>query len=356
MTTVFDRRRLPILARGALVACILAGTACGSDGTLGPGGHVIVSKTDAYSIVVLAPLAGDKSGTAADMNESGVVVGRSIANDGSARPVKWVGGQPTALADPGNASGSAVSVNADGTIVGTLDSTAVVWTNGSIDTVMYNGSPQWINNSTEPPTRINDRGQILFPLWLHETLPHYGFMIYDLPSNAWTLVPLPNPPPGIVDFNNKGQAIGVYFLLPTGGGHGPQRDTMEYGGVSLPPSSIGGLQWNPLDLTDSSDVLIGDGGSVLFGTAASSVALNRFFGGPGAARANNNDVVVGTGPDSTLYLWRKSANVTELVDAGKGWKFDHVLKLNDTGAILAHGQSSATGQSGSVMLTPISHN
>jgi len=350
---MFDRARFPILSRGALAACILAATACGSDGALGPGGHVIVSKTDAYSIVVLPPLAGDASALASDMNESGVIVGRSFATDGGGRPVQWVAGHATALADPSNSAGGAVSVNAHGTILGTIDSTAVLWINGSIDTVMHNGSPQWINDSTEPPSKINDRGQILFPLWLHETEPHYGFMIYDLPADAWTLVPLPNPPPGIVDFNNKGQAIGVYHVLAIGGGHGPQQDTMEYGGVSLPSSSIGGLHWNPLDLTDSSEVLIGDGGSVLFGTAASSVALNQFFGGPGAARANNNDVVVGTGPDSSLYLWRKSANVTELVNAGKGWKFDDVLKLNDNGAILAHGQNVNTGQSGSVVLTPI---
>ena len=37
----------------------------------------------------------------------------------------------------------------------------------------------------------------------------------------------------------------------------------------------------------------------------------------------------------------------------KGCTFSSVQKLNDNSAILAHGQNSTTGQSGSVVLTPL---
>jgi len=71
---------------------------------------------------------------------------------------------------------------------------------------------------------------------------------------------------------------------------------------------------------------------VLFGTAASSVVLNPFFAGGSAERANNEDVVAGTGPHSALYLWRRSANVSERVDPGPGLAFDAVTALTGHGA------------------------
>jgi len=132
----------------------------------------------------------------------------------------------------------------------------------------------------------------------------------------------------------------------------------QSGGVTLPGVQAAyaphGTTSIPLDLTDSSKVLMSANGWTVFGDGTSSTVLQPFFGGAGAQRANNNDVVVAVGPDAALYLWRRSANVTERIDAGAEWTFSSVQKLNDNGAILAHGANSSTGQSGSVVLTPIS--
>jgi len=303
----------------------------------------VAPKIDAYTVAELAPLSGDVRAVANDMNETGVVVGSSFASDGTSRPVRWVAGQPSELANPDNAHGTAVSVNADGTIVGTLDSATVVWTtSGSIVTVTYN----------DPPVRINDAGQVLTQVWSHATDPHYGFLIYDVAAGTAKQVATSPDAPQLRDLNRTGQVIGADPLSAQDGIPG----VYQYGGVSIPvihaayaPHSSS----NPLDLTDSGEILAGIDGWLVFGTTTSSVALNPFFGGAGAARANNNDVVAGTGPDSEFYLWHKSANISERVDVGAGWTFDSVVKLNDNGAILAHGANSSTGQSGSVVLTPM---
>jgi hypothetical protein len=306
----------------------------------------VAPKIDRYSADLLPPLAGDDSADAYDMNESGIVVGQSAASDRTTRAVKWVAGVPSALPRQAVAYGTALSINAAGTIAGLLgpsDSATVVWTTGdSIVTV----------TDTDPPVRINDAGQVLTQVWSRATEPHYGYLLYDVAADTATQVAAPNAP-RLVDFNNKGQMVGITsgpyssYGLP---------EVWQSGGVTLPgvqPAYAPHGSSTPLDLTDSSKVLLSTDGWVVFGDGNSSTVLEPFFGGGGAERANNNDVVVGIGPDAALYLWRKSANVTEQVDAGAGWTFSSVQKLNDNGAILARGQNSATGQSGSVVLTPI---
>jgi len=308
----------------------------------------VAPKLDPYSLTLLPPLPGDSSAFANDMNESGIVVGQSVAPSGTSRAVTWVAGQPSALPHQNIEYGSASSVNAAGAIAGLLgpsDSAMVVWTtNDSIITV----------TDSDPPVRINDAGQVLTQEWSHAALPHTGFLIYDLSSGLSTVI-TPADIPRLLDFNNKGQVLGFNPISESNDG---RPAPYEYGGVSIPTAPISSgerfTSWDPRDLTDSSKVLIGIDGWLVFGTAASSVVLNPFFGGTGGTRANNNDVVAGIGPDSAIYLWRKSANVSERVDAGAGWTFDAVRKLNDNGAILAHGQNATTGQSGSVVLTPIS--
>jgi len=308
----------------------------------------VAPKIDRYSAVLLPPLPGDSLAGGSDMNESGVVVGQSVAPDGTSRPVRWIAGQPAALPHENANYGVASSINAAGAIAGLLGppgSVTVIWTpTDSIITV----------TDSDPPVRINDAGQVLTQEWSRPTEPHEGFLIYDMTTGTSTQVEIPYPhEPRLTDFNNKGQAIGSDF--------GDFSDGLpvvwQYGGVSFPGVQVmyaphGGSS-DALDLTDSSEVLMATNGWVVFGTSASSVVLTPFFGTGSPQRANNNDVVVGVGRDSALYLWRRSANITERIDAGTGWTFSSVQKLNDNGAILARGQNSATGQSGSVVLTPI---
>jgi len=298
-----------------------------------------------YATLMFDPLPGDVSAVANYMNDSGVVVGESVASDGSTRPVRWVDGQVEQLAMSTSGSATATAVNARGDIVGSLysgsDTLAVIWPVG--DTAQNLGA-------IGRPYRINNARQILLN-------DRYDVAIYDFSAKTRTVLETGDVPyeAAGTDMNEAGQVIGIRNPAPF-----DSWLAFQHGSVALPEMHTGPVTHSrdmPWALNDSGEVVeaLNDWGT--FGAGSSYVSLNQYFGNINDSRANtvsvNNHVeIAAVGVDSSLLVWRKGSAGTKRAGVDPVWKFIEVMRLTDRGAILVHALNSVTGETRSMLLTP----
>ena len=119
--------------------------------------------------ISLPDLSGGNFSAPRDINDSGLVVGQSNANQNDPRPVTWTNGQIQALPEPAGASGGeARSVNEQNQIVGNVNLPDPSNPFMQKATLWDNGTPYILNSLVTNvgdwhllyPEHINDRGQI----------------------------------------------------------------------------------------------------------------------------------------------------------------------------------------------------
>jgi uncharacterized membrane protein len=175
------------------------------------------SKTTAFvldhsgTLTTLPTLAGGKFDKAADINESGVVVGSSDSGSSATQnAVAWRNGAPTALGVlPGGTFSAALKVNATGTAVGISSSAsssqqAVLFAGGQVTNLNFPGA-------IAKASSINDSGTVVG--WTGRDDQNGTAYRYQAGQVA-TLNSLIAPGSGYTlaianDVNNNGQIVGI---------------------------------------------------------------------------------------------------------------------------------------------------
>ena len=289
----------------------------------------------------------DHDSFASSVNESGQVVGGSLAPPASlAHPFLWQNGTLTDL-DPQGVEGIATGINDLGQIVGQVRATtgftrrAVLWQNGTItDLGSPNGIPLDINNASQVVGSASPAGPAV--LWQHGTLTDLNTLIPV--SSGWHLV-------AATAINNAGQIVGYgstmngtrAFLLENGtitnlgtlDGDSSQATGINNKGQVVGFSTTAthethAFLWQHGTMTDL---------GTLGGSFSQASGINDFgqVVGQSTAVPNNPGLTVG-------FLWQNgtmtdlNALIDPLIPPNSGWLLARATAVNNAGQIVGVGR------------------
>jgi len=339
------------LANGVHTAHVVISPGSGGSGLDTTFSFTTEIDTKAYLSTPLPPLAGYTAAVANDMNSAGVIVGASTAGNTQSQAVTWTNGVVAALPTTGGLQTTANAINTQGDIAGSVNTdppSAALWRPG--DTLRVIGTVQY-------GERINDAGQVLLDIGRS----YAPVALYDIGTGSTTDV-WANDSTNVgtsmaIDMNSSGQVLGYDQNL-----EGTSKPVVT-SGLALPtklpqPNVVEPDSYlnRPVDLNDHGDILLDYNGWWVLGSGSATTFLNAYLGGaPGfpnyGARINNEGQVVAL-LNGKLYLWDKTTQMTQRIDAGASWTFDQITYFGDDGKILVHGTDSESGTTAALLLTP----
>lgn len=314
-----------------------------------------------YTVTRVGTLGGRES-HGEDLNEQGEVVGWSYTASGAVHAFLWSGGT---LSDLGTSLGTesrAVGIAADGTVVGNY----------------VDGCPRAFRR---PPgasastlglecgyraVDINDRGTVLVfrnAADYSETYAVEPALLRDGAMHPLRLTPAPITGPdrfrGVLRINNSDQVLAKYWGGPgwpyTGIVH-PQaaprligamegRDMNEGGRTVLPPMGLYDYHLHEVRLTNPTEYL-----------------PSLDLGPPKATALNNLNQVAGTYlhgspgavPERAVrepFLW-DAGRLYRIVLSDPSWRVDEIVRIADSGLILANATDVRTGEQSAILLRP----
>ena len=302
-----------------------------------------------YQVIDLGTLGGDALTTApgsgaADVSNSGQVVGTSVVNDAdkNLHGFSYMNGILNDLPPVGaDIHGMAFAVNDSGNIVGVsyqlgeLNTNAVLW-NSAGSTTLGSFHPADINNSDvvvgympQAPTYA----QVHAVRWMNGSLTDLGTLGGDS-SIAHAI-------------NDQGMIVGSAALAD----NMTQHAFLWHNGMMSDLGTLGGSGSQAFGLNDSdqvvgvSDTSAGEPHATLFTLNASGQVVSRTDLGvlsntfSYAYDINDSGQVVGTS-DSRAFLWENGtmSDLNNMIPAGSGWLLTKALAINNDGIIVGEGK------------------
>ena len=299
-------------------------------------------------------------GISATTNDAGVTVG----NESTVYPgVPWVndGSGPRPLPLPLDITGARVSdINDDGTIVGTVytdgqltSDLPAVWTPNGVGGYDVDLLPLAGSATRGSAVAINDVGQILASgFGIDGVLPTYRAYVID--GAAVVPLGLANP----ITINDNGIVLTNHTIF--------DYYTMTDLGLPAPPAGVSAIGMYPSDLNDNDQVVITMLTTIIshtryevigiytLGVGWTTVTGVGFNFSSGAMNDQGDFLATGGACFMMVYLQGLGYYCpSSLLDpAETDWQVGRTLDIANDRSLLAQGSNSATGESGTVRMTP----
>ena len=258
----------------------------------------------------LGELSGDTFSNAYGINDSGQIVGASVASNGvDSRPFLYSGGIMTELLIP--ISGSIASgINDNGTIIGysTSDSNhGFIYNGGTITDLGFGTQPHAINNSGQVVGFTGNFGWMRAFLYSNGEMTNLGTLPGDIWSDAY-------------DINNSGQVAGSSFSSASGTSRAFIYSNKEMTNLGTLAGDTGSTAY---DINDNSQVV-----GFSFTVNGGLYDRRRAF----------------------LYSGGIMIDLNSLIDPTSGWQLTVAYGINNLGQIV--GEGIYNGNTRAFLLTP----
>jgi probable HAF family extracellular repeat protein len=304
-----------------------------------------------YTVADLGTLGGSES-AAADINDSGQVVGNSyLAGDETWHAFLYSDGLISDLGTLGGRASSASSINKSGQIVGAADldtgyTHAFLYSNGVMKDLGI------LQNLSGYASGVDDSGRVVGYMYLPGDWEAKAFIYAD--SIMTDLGTLGGTESWAYSVNNSGQVVGEAKLAD-----GSNHAFLYADGVM---TDLGGTYSCAYGVNDAGQIvgqteidgysrafLYSDGSikdlGVLGGYDSSAHGINKYGQVVGWAALENGDY------HAFLYADGRMMDLNDLIPQDSGWELNGASAINNKGQIVGYG--SINGQTHAFLLTPI---